>query len=307
MNRIIVSLTSFPARINTVHLCLKSIIKQNFVYDKIVLWLAESQFPDRILPSSLIELAEEEINKLCIEWCSDLKSYKKLIPALKKYPDDVIITADDDIIYPDDWLQRLVLSYNKDPNYIYAMRCHRIKISIDGHLLKYKDWDFEISHSESPRFINFPTTGGGVLFPPNCFSNSDVLDKNKFMKYLSKGDDIWFWGHAIINGYKIKAVIPNIGELNTIDGSQESSLWENNINFNNDIMLKNLLNFYPALTNILRKDFDDYMNTEYIDYLIFKSKHKFVSSFLSIVLSHKILYVKVFSFVLLCKIKEEYV
>lgn len=37
--------------------------------------------------------------ELTIDWYHDIKSYKKLIPTLQKYPDSIIVTADDDIIY----------------------------------------------------------------------------------------------------------------------------------------------------------------------------------------------------------------
>ncbi len=44
---------------------------------------------------------------LTIDWCEDIKSYKKLIPTLKKYPDAIIVTADDDLIYDNKWLEQL--------------------------------------------------------------------------------------------------------------------------------------------------------------------------------------------------------
>lgn len=45
--RIIVSMTSYPARINTVHLAIRSLLAQKVLPDKIVLWLCKSDFPNR--------------------------------------------------------------------------------------------------------------------------------------------------------------------------------------------------------------------------------------------------------------------
>ena len=70
----IVSLTSFPARINEVWICIDSLMRQTFKPDKIILWLADSQFPDRVLPESL---RKYEKKGLSICWCDDLRSYKK--------------------------------------------------------------------------------------------------------------------------------------------------------------------------------------------------------------------------------------
>ena len=53
-----VSLTSFPARIEYVHLAIKSLMLQSYKPDRVVLWLAEEQFPDHKLPEQLTALIE---------------------------------------------------------------------------------------------------------------------------------------------------------------------------------------------------------------------------------------------------------
>ena len=104
--KVIVSLTSYDLRINDVKYAIYSLLNQNFPPDKLILWLDEDSFPQREenLPHDLLELRDFG---LTIDWCENLRSYKKLIPALEKYPDDIIITADDDIFYRPNWLQIL--------------------------------------------------------------------------------------------------------------------------------------------------------------------------------------------------------
>lgn len=77
--RIIVSLTSYPARIAGIAQMLESIYSQTRKADKIVLWLAEEQFPNRDddLPDDLRKLQFED--KLEVRWCDDLKPHKKSI------------------------------------------------------------------------------------------------------------------------------------------------------------------------------------------------------------------------------------
>ena len=103
---IIVSLTSFPKRINIVVKTINTILNQSVKPDKIILWLANEQFPnkEKDLPDELLDLKNFG---LMINWCEDLRSYKKLIPTLNLYPNDIIITADDDIYYDKDWIESL--------------------------------------------------------------------------------------------------------------------------------------------------------------------------------------------------------
>ena len=121
-NNIIISLTSYPARINTVHTVINSLLNQNMKPYKIILWLAKPQFPNenKDLSQNLLNLIEKG---LTIEYYErDIKSYKKLIPTLKKYPNNIIVTADDDIIYDKDWLEKLYKTYLKYPKDIIAHR-----------------------------------------------------------------------------------------------------------------------------------------------------------------------------------------
>ena len=81
--KIIVSLTTFPKRIKTVHITIEQLLTQSVKPDKLILWLAEEQFPNKEndLPEDLLRLREFG---LTIGWCKDLRSYKKLLPTLKE-------------------------------------------------------------------------------------------------------------------------------------------------------------------------------------------------------------------------------
>ena len=96
--KIIVSLTSYPARIDVVNTTIESILNQSLKANRIILWLAPEQFPnkEKDLPDKLIKLKKYG---LIIDWYHDIGSYKKLIPTLKLYPNDIIVTADDDVLY----------------------------------------------------------------------------------------------------------------------------------------------------------------------------------------------------------------
>ena len=68
------SLTSYPARIQYVHLAIKSLMLQSCKPDRIILWLADSQFNNRQIPTTLSALEEYGLE---IKWCDDLYGHKK--------------------------------------------------------------------------------------------------------------------------------------------------------------------------------------------------------------------------------------
>lgn len=258
-NDIIISLTSYPKRISTVHYCIKSLLAQSIKPSKVILWLAAEQFPQKEnnLPKCLLELKKEG---LTICWCNDIKSYKKIIPTLKHYPNSTIVTADDDIIYDKDWLLQLIISYNRNPQNIHCHRKHSVKLLPNGYPDSYSNWyrgKKDVFHS--PSYRNFFTGVGGVLYPPHSLS-PEVFREDIFTKFLPTGDDIWLWGMALLQGTKIQKVRNSNFRLNFIEKTQDVALCINNdAGGENDIMLKNLLSIYPQICDALRQD-----NTEIV-------------------------------------------
>jgi glycosyltransferase involved in cell wall biosynthesis len=256
--RLIVSLTSFPERIPKIFYTLYSLLSQTLKPDLLVLWLAESQFPhkENDLPEQIRNLTN---NGLIIKWCDDFKSYKKLIPSLQYFPNDIIVTADDDIFYANNWLKSLYDSYLEDPLKIHCHRAHRVKLSADNRLTDYYSWEFGVNTSGAS-FLNFQTGAGGVLYPPNSLYK-DVTDESIFMELSPTADDIWFWMMAVLAGTKINVVKDNISELQPVDPELEygykSGFKLLNVNrTKNDLYLQELINFYGGSTFLdrLRSD-----------------------------------------------------
>lgn len=247
--KIIVSLTSYPKRINTVAVTIKSLLNQSIKPDVLILWLSEEEFPNRIIPESISSLQNEFFE---VRWCENLKSYKKLIPALRHYPDDIIITVDDDVDYPPNLIEILYKSYLKDKNTIHCNRCHWIRLK-DDNVLDYKDWkqQHEFRDSEAS-FLNFMTGLGGVLYPPHSLSEK-VFDRSIYEKLCPTGDDIWFWSMAVINGTRICRPKGFIKSFSLIEGSQDDCLWKTNQK-DNDRQLMAVMKSFPILRERLVRE-----------------------------------------------------
>ena len=250
---IIVSLTSFPERMYDISYCLYSLLNQSFKPDKVILWLADSQFPNKEndIPDDVLNLKK---NGLTIKWCSDLKSFKKIIPALNEYPDSYIVTADDDIYYPQDWLENIWQNYQKYPNTIIASRVRQIEFNYDKTLRSYNDWGFSDEYSSS--FCNFFTGAGGTLFFPGALSHL-TTNESLFLKLCPSCDDVWLWAMAVINKTKITSIgnplkyLTYINILREINVHDETTLWKDNKEGINDISIRNVLKEFPEIMEII--------------------------------------------------------
>jgi glycosyltransferase involved in cell wall biosynthesis len=242
---IIVSLTSFPARIKTAHLAISTLLTQSLKPDEVILWLAESQFPgkERDLPEELLGLQKYG---LTIDWYEDLKSYKKLIPALERYPNDIIVTVDDDVYYSRKSIEKLFQSYLSDKNSIHCLRGRRASLDNNQEITPYRDWEL-VSSYMAASYLNVSTGVGGVLYPPHCL-HPDAVNVNLIQKLAPTNDDIWFWAMAVLNGTKTIILSNNTPYPDYIEGTQDNSLW---VMYNQygeiDEQLANILRHYPSI------------------------------------------------------------
>ncbi|WP_144268473.1 hypothetical protein [Desulfovibrio sp. An276] len=256
--QIIITLTSYPKRIHEVYYSIYSLLCQSFKPDKIILWLSLDEFSDKTksLPNNLIELQNYG---LTIKWVNKTYySYDKIIHALNYFPNDILVTADDDIFYHRDWLKNLYYTFKeKQKIYDNIIICHRMhKITIkNGFPRPYNVWQQEIT-SNIPDPLNFPTGCGGVLYPPQCFYKN-VCNTEEFSKIAPFADDIWLWGMALLNNYYF-ITANNCCKFKYIDIYRECNSYDKqNLKYynitqsNNDKQINNLLHKYPLLLDII--------------------------------------------------------
>jgi hypothetical protein len=246
--KVIVSLTTFPERINLVHKALYSIMGQTYKPDKIILWLAKSQFPNKEndLPIKVTELVNYGLSIMWVD--KDIKSYKKLIPTLKLYPNDIIITADDDLYYPKDWIISLIESYNSYPDDIHSHLITRISYKKGNVNILPRDKEL----INKPSYSNKLLGGSGTLYPPHSLSN-EVLNEKVFMKIAPTSNDIWFWGAALKQKTKIRWIKNNMKELYYVEGSQDTKCLTDINDSNEKLFFKHMVNVidYFDLENLL--------------------------------------------------------
>lgn len=248
---IIVSLTSYGRRINEVYLAIESIMQGTVKPNRIILWLAEDEFKGKTLP---ITLQRQQTRGLQVEFCQDIKSYKKIIPAMERFPEACIVTIDDDLMYEFDLLENLIRTHKENPSDICACRMHRITLNNQNQPNSYLHWDLQI-YPDSKSNRHFLTSGGGTLFPPHCFI-LEFFNQEAYMSLCPNADDIWINAMIWKSGKRIaKAYTHSKWGCDYFDISvdQRGSLSEKNLDTHscqNDVQFKAVMDkydLYPLL------------------------------------------------------------
>ena len=253
MNRIIVSLTSFPERIHCIEETLLSIFKQSIKPDLVVLYLSKEEF-------------NVPINNLCnnksfiIKYVNgNLMSHKKYFYALQEFKDDVVITLDDDMIYHEKTIETLLKFHQKYPTYVIANRTRFIAINDD----KVESYYNRPTNSpiDAPSLLLLGTGVLGILYPPNCFDeftfNTKLIEEN-----CLTNDDLWLKINEI--RLEIPTVLTDLDKtLNFRSSTQDNKLCYSNFlsdNCNKD---------FAKLTNLFNINLKDIFIKEY-----FKNKKR---------------------------------
>ena len=238
--KIIISLTSYPKRINDLWITVETLLRQTMKPDEIVLWLAEDQFEGEIvLPSRL--LAQKK-RGLTIRWCDNLMSHKKYFYTMQEYPEDLIILVDDDSFYPYDLVELLYKTYKENPNDIVCMTPAIIYPTLES---MPDGWsrpkaDERILHSWRAQ----PFSGQGTLFPPGVMPK-ETFNKEIVMKICPYADDIWLKFMSLIPDIRVTCVYKCRSFPISIYGTAENSLWHiNGAEKKNDEQWKAVLNEY---------------------------------------------------------------
>lgn len=217
------SLTTYGARVKTVHLALESISRGLVRPSRLILWLSP--------PESGVELIAPlrrlQRRGLEVRFTSDIGPHKKYYPYVCGVDDFFapLVTADDDMLYPAAWLSDLTRSYEAFPDVISAHRAHVVSVGVTG-ILPYSSW--ASCESAVPSLLNFATGASGILYPPSFLSFiRDAGDE--FMERAPRGDDIWLHHLAVRSRTAIRQVSASSADYASVPGTVASGLFSENV------------------------------------------------------------------------------
>lgn len=196
---LIISFTSFPARINDVWQVVESLKNQSVLPENIILWLSMEQFPERkCIPDSLWKEVDDLFEIRMVD--EDIRSHKKFYYVMQEYPDKTFVTCDDDIYYHPDMLKNLIEGSRKFPGCVIANTARYIQYDREEQLLPYNSWQVAQKPFASKDLIQIGV--GGVLYPPHVLHEL-TLRKDLFFSLTPMADDIWLNSMARLNGIPV--------------------------------------------------------------------------------------------------------
>lgn len=114
-----------------------------------------------------------------------------------KYPEDVIITFDDDIPYPQDCAKLLYDKYLENKDCIICHQCNPIFVK-DGYIsygVAPNGLALQLQYRHFGKYLS-----GCCLFPPHVFDDSMLFDYDLMVR-ITQGteDELWFWLNSTLN------------------------------------------------------------------------------------------------------------
>jgi glycosyltransferase involved in cell wall biosynthesis/FMN phosphatase YigB (HAD superfamily) len=166
--QIVVSLTSIPHRMLTIGQCIDSLVEQTRRPDKVLLWLSTENFPNREADVPA-EVLERQDGCFQINWVDgDIAPHKKYFYAMQEYPEALVVTVDDDVVYEENLVETLYEGHVANPHAIICQRANLALFRPDGTLRSYDGWVYDCNYLRGKASYQLLPTGiGGVLYPPH--------------------------------------------------------------------------------------------------------------------------------------------
>ena len=244
---IIISLTSYGKRVeDTLPYALYSLLTQTIIPKKIAVFLDNENWSYEKLPTLLKKL---QIIGIDFYYCKDIRSYKKLIPALQKFPNNPIVTMDDDFYYNPKYMEWITSAFENSDKKTVLGQWGCVPEKKDGKYIPYNQWK-DCKHRNQDSEISFFGCGG-CLYPPKIFDD-EIFNEEVFMKHCPTADDIWFWVMEKRLNIKTQLIEPSgygynqsVNRIEEYDWSQKGTLMHTNVvGGRNDEQLRALLELY---------------------------------------------------------------
>lgn len=252
---VIVSLTSYPARIQSCYYAICSILNQTIVPDKIILTLSTQEFSQKKLPKQFDLLQEKGLEILWVD--ENLKSHKKYFYVFQRFPRAIIITIDDDILYPKKTIEKLINSYKNFPHAISALCTNKFVPNAKKEFIFSNSINCYDTFILKPRFDLVAIGFAGILYPPSIMPKETYSMEN-ITTCAPLADDIWLKYMELFNNipvvcaskYQEPIIIANVQDfaLNKINGNQGK----------NDIQQQNIERLFSYF-NFNKKIAEDYI------------------------------------------------
>jgi hypothetical protein len=218
----VVSITSYGSRIDSVYLTVESIGSGSALPSRMILWLDDADRFDN-LPAPLARLQRRGLEIRRADNYGPHTKYYPYVESCERFLTP-LVTADDDILYPHDWLEGLMRANAQGNEAIHCYRARVIALTSDG-LAPYEDWS--LCTSTKPSTLNFATGVSGVIYPPSFLTMLKQAGR-AFEDCCPKADDIWLHAQALRGGFQVRQINSKSKHFPMIPGTQKIALQDSN-------------------------------------------------------------------------------
>jgi hypothetical protein len=200
---LIVSLTSFPARIHTLWFVLESILRQSIRPAKILIYLSTEDFND-FNDQRLQFLEQYRFSGVEIIWVKEnLRSHKKYFYVMQECPDSIIITVDDDLFYPPDTIERLLEMHETNPSAICSNITRKINWEPASDFYDYNKWDKAMDNEKYNGTFLLVAIGYGAVLYPQSFRPQEMFNSQNIRELAFHADDLWLKAVELVHQFSV--------------------------------------------------------------------------------------------------------
>lgn len=219
-----VSLASHGKRLDVVPFAIESIGRGQLRPSAVTLWVD---------PGARAQALRIDAIRRQVERGLQIRESQQILgPHTKYYPQvsqstarQLLVTADDDVLYPRTWLKDLKTAHEETPDLVVCHRAHRLVVR-NGRLLPYVEWP--AVNDDRPHPTVFPAGVSGVLYP-TAVQDALAAAGSDFLRYAPRADDIWLHFVITSSGFLARQVRDRGSLFLTVPRSQTQALLRHNV------------------------------------------------------------------------------
>ena len=220
----VVSLTTYGPRLKQVFVAIEAIARGTRKPSRLILWLDEEMRGKAVAEGVASPSAARARGPILRKF----RPHNKCYPFVDSESVFVrpLVTADDDVIYPDYWLDELMAAFGEEPNLINCFRAQRSGWRLADCSLMRRHGAQSLHHAKSPSIL-YRRLRGRL----SCRLSAAALKRAgpEFKTCCPRADDIWLNVIALRCGYKVRQIRTQPIHFVEIMGTQRSSLNRSNV------------------------------------------------------------------------------
>ncbi len=189
--RFIITMTTWPKRIENLPIVLNTLLDGDELPDFININVCTEEFPlyEKSFPEEVRQYIESHKNIIRLNWLkNNTKVWKKAIPTLLQYPNDCIISVDDDFYYPKDFLKTFKEKYKSK------------KTPLSGAHTVNRFFHRQLQHCGTASLDRFEWLGKYLCnLNEECFEKCGDDDFFTYCLYAQKIEEVYVGKHYNVN------------------------------------------------------------------------------------------------------------